>query len=138
MVISPRTAINTTFIDKLYESVGLKGKSQLKLLHPDTGETLESFPMESKYFAEGLTYCKGKLIQLTYKKLKGFVYDARDIRVPLKTFDFKTTTGEGWGVSISVCLSILFDDCYKSKRKSQISHTHTSFIYVRLLFLADI
>lgn len=102
------------------------------MLDPDTGETIESYPMESSYFGEGLTYYKGKFIQLTYKKRKGFIYDASDLSAAPKTFDFSTTTGEGWGLTYDEkrdefvvsdgSASLLFWDpvTLQQKRKHQI------------------
>ena len=89
-----------TFFDgKLYESVGLNKQSAVLVLDPDTGETLETIQMESEYFGEGLTFYDGKLIQLTYKALTGFVYDANDLTKKPQSFQYKTTTNEGWGLT---------------------------------------
>jgi glutamine cyclotransferase len=84
---------------KLYESVGLWGKSALFVLDPKTGETLERYVMDKMYFAEGLTYVDGKLIQLTYKKNVGFIYNERNLSEAPKTFEFHSTTDEGWGLT---------------------------------------
>lgn len=104
----------------------------MKVLDPDTGETLQNYPMDPSYFGEGLTYCKGKLIQLTYKKLTGFVYDVNDLSHPLQTFQFSTSTGEGWGITYdekrdelivsdgSAFLHFWDPDTFKQKRKHQI------------------
>lgn len=51
--------------------------------------------MESKYFAEGLTYAQGKLYQLTYKAKRGFIYDVENLGEKPEEFDYETTTGEG-------------------------------------------
>ena len=55
--------------------------------------------MEAKYFGEGLTYVNGKLIQLTYTAKKGFIYKVDNLGGEPETFDFNTTTGEGWGLT---------------------------------------
>lgn len=87
-----------TFHDgKLFESVGLQSKSSLLVLDPNTGETLETYQMEAKFFGEGLAYSHGKLYQLTYKAQQGFVYDIKDLRAAPTKFQYKTTTREGWG-----------------------------------------
>lgn len=84
--------------DKLYESVGLKGQSNVLVLDPNTGDTLQTYKMKSKYFGEGLTYDgHGHLYQLTYKAKLGFIYDIHDLSAPPKEFRYETTTGEGWG-----------------------------------------
>jgi len=85
----------------LYESTGLKGRSTIRRLDPDTGEVVESYPLPSDVFGEGLTIAKGgKAIQLTYKKKIGYIYDdVKDLSKPPRTFPFETTTGEGWGMT---------------------------------------
>ena len=60
---------------------------------------LHKVPMGYEYFGEGLTYRNGKLIQLTYKAYKGFVYDIHDLDRHPTEFSFETTTGEGWGLT---------------------------------------
>ena len=84
---------------KLYESVGLWRKSALLRLDPATGETLERHEMDAMYFAEGLTYVNGKLIQLTYKKNVGFIYNESNLTEAPETFEFHSTTDEGWGLT---------------------------------------
>jgi glutaminyl-peptide cyclotransferase len=83
----------------LYESTGLQHHSTVRTLDPKTGSTIRSVPMKSKYFGEGLTFANGKLVQLTYKSHKGFVYNATDLQQEPVEFDFHTTTGEGWGIT---------------------------------------
>jgi glutaminyl-peptide cyclotransferase len=83
----------------LYESTGLTGGSSIRTLDPETGATLSSFPLDTKYFGEGITYVNGKIYQLTYKKKTGFIFDAADLSIPPGTFSFDTTTGEGWGLT---------------------------------------
>lgn len=84
--------------NKLYESTGMNGRSSVRELDPDTGSVLRSVPMKREYFGEGLTYVNGKLLQLTYRKKKGFIYDAETLN-QVDEFNFSTTTGEGWGMT---------------------------------------
>jgi glutamine cyclotransferase len=84
---------------KLYESIGLWHESAILVLDPKTGETLERYPMDPKYFGEGLTYVNGTLIQLTYKRQDGFIYDVSNLTRTPKTFKFHCTTNEGWGLT---------------------------------------
>lgn len=83
----------------LFESVGMYKQSALLVLDPATGDTLERYDMEAKYFAEGLTYVDGKLIQLTYQRKTGFIYNASNLKEAPRTFTFQSTTGEGWGLT---------------------------------------
>lgn len=83
----------------LCESNGLYGQSNIRKLDPQTGDAQQVVNMDSEYFAEGVTYCDGKLIQITWKKKQGFVYDANDLAKPPEPFTYTTTNGEGWGIT---------------------------------------
>jgi len=83
----------------LYESTGLFGKSDIRKLDPVDGTIIEKVEMNPVYFGEGLTIVNDSLVQLTYKKKKGFVYDMKDLDVAPSTFDYTTPTGEGWGMT---------------------------------------
>jgi glutamine cyclotransferase len=86
---------------KLYESNGLYGESSIQILDPDTGHVKESISMDPMYFGEGMTFYDDKLVQIVWKKAKGFVYDADNLSAPpIKEFDYTTTkNNEGWGIT---------------------------------------
>ena len=89
-----------TFCDnKLYESVGMRRNSALLVLDIETGATLEKYEMDPQYFAEGLTCVGDRLIQLTYTKRTGFIYDRNNLQSTPEVFSYDTTTGEGWGLT---------------------------------------
>jgi len=99
-VLSPVGSEGLTFANGvLYESNGLKGKSDIRTLDPSTGELLESHPIANKFFGEGLTYFDDKLVQLTWKSKTGFIYDAKDLNKKPETFSFATTRNQGWGTT---------------------------------------
>jgi len=78
-----------------YEGTGLNGRSGIRKVKIETGEVLQSKPIGSEYFGEGITDWKGSLIEITWKSEVGFVYD-------IKTFEQKKTwsyKGEGWGIT---------------------------------------
>jgi glutamine cyclotransferase len=79
----------------LYESTGLNGRSSLRKVQLETGKVLQQVPVESRYFAEGLTDWGTRLVQLTWNTNVGFVYDLRSFK-RLQTFSY---TGEGWGLA---------------------------------------
>ena len=79
----------------LYESTGLEGQSSLRMVDLDTGRILQSQPVDSKYFAEGLTAWGSTLVQLTWESHVAFVYDRFSFRM-LRTFSY---SGEGWGLT---------------------------------------
>jgi glutamine cyclotransferase len=79
----------------LYESTGLNGRSSLRMVDLETGRALQSAPVPSQYFAEGLTNWGSTLIQLTWQSHIAFVYDRFSFRL-LRTFHYD---GEGWGLT---------------------------------------
>jgi glutamine cyclotransferase len=79
----------------LYESTGLNGRSSLRMVDLETGRALQSAPVPSQYFAEGLTNWGSTLIQLTWRSHIAFVYDRFSFRL-LRTFHYD---GEGWGLT---------------------------------------
>jgi glutaminyl-peptide cyclotransferase len=79
----------------LYESTGLNGRSSLRMVDLETGQVEQQVPVDSKYFAEGLTNWGSTLVQLTWLAHTGFVYDRFSFR-QLRTFHYD---GEGWGLT---------------------------------------
>jgi len=78
----------------LYESTGLYGESTLRRVDIESGEPLQLLSIDEAYFAEGLELVDGKLIQLTWKAGRAFIYD-------FDSFDLIDTIeydGEGWGL----------------------------------------
>lgn len=82
----------------MFESAGLYGRSSLREVDPQTGAVMRSVPLDRKYFAEGITLVGNKIIMLTWKEKKGFVYD-RDTFQLVREFDYSTSNGEGWGIA---------------------------------------
>jgi glutaminyl-peptide cyclotransferase len=79
----------------LFESTGHYGKSSVRKVTLETGEVLQRYDVDARYFAEGLTDWGNRLIQLTYTTNVGFVYDLKSLALQ-RTF---TYTGEGWGLT---------------------------------------
>jgi glutaminyl-peptide cyclotransferase len=79
----------------LYESTGLEGQSTLRKVRPETGEVLIRRSLEKQVFAEGLTLCGDRLVQLTWISQKGFIWDLATLK-RVGTFNY---TGEGWGLA---------------------------------------
>ena len=59
----------------LYESTGLYGESTLRRVDIETGEPEEVVALAADLFAEGLERIEERLIQLTWKAERAFVYD---------------------------------------------------------------
>ena len=116
-----------TFCDnQLYESVGMRRNSALLVLDIETGATLEKYLMDSQYFAEGLTCVGDRLIQLTYTKRTGFIYDRTNLQSAPEVFSYDTTTGEGWGLT------------YDSDRHELVVSDGSEFLRTYLQLLMDI
>jgi glutamine cyclotransferase len=80
---------------KLLESTGQEGRSSLRCVEPETGEVLKKINVPRPYFAEGITFFKGKIYQLTWQHQLGFIYDAKSFE-KLGEFSYR---GEGWGIT---------------------------------------
>jgi glutaminyl-peptide cyclotransferase len=79
----------------LYESTGRNGKSSVRMVDLATGQVLQHYDLEAKYFGEGLTSWGSDLVQLTWKTKLGFVYDRFSL-AEKRTFHYE---GEGWGLT---------------------------------------
>lgn len=82
--------------DTLYESTGQYGASSLRKVDYKTGKVFQKLPLDNAYFGEGMTYFDGKIIQLTWKKQLGFVYNSSDLTLE-KSFNYAKSP-EGWGL----------------------------------------
>jgi glutamine cyclotransferase len=88
-----------------YESAGLYGQSKLRRLEFPSGKVLKQLTLDPELFAEGLALVDTRLIQLTWKSHRGFVYDKDSVRV-LQEFTYDT---EGWGLTFDGKNLILSD-----------------------------
>ncbi|MCL4243681.1 MAG: glutaminyl-peptide cyclotransferase [Candidatus Dadabacteria bacterium] len=79
----------------LYESTGRHGQSSLRKVDLETGEVLKIRNLPGAYFGEGAAIAGGKIIQITWRSQKGFVYDKNTFEL-LETFSYP---GEGWGLT---------------------------------------
>jgi glutaminyl-peptide cyclotransferase len=82
------------FDGSLFESVGRYGQSSLREVDPRTGEVLRQVEVPDAFFAEGLARVGDRLIQLTWREGRAFVYDLETFR-RVGTFIYR---GEGWGL----------------------------------------
>jgi glutamine cyclotransferase len=80
----------------LYEGTGENGTSGIYKVNLATGNTVQSFDMEEKYFGEGITILNDKIYQLTYRAQKGFIYDLKDLSL-IDSFQYKSK--QGWGLT---------------------------------------
>lgn len=87
----------------LIESTGLFGQSSLRKVEIETGEVLARFDLDEELFGEGVALNDdGELVMLTWKSGRGFVFSLDKPRgagfALEREFEFKTVTGEGWGI----------------------------------------
>ncbi|MBC7841644.1 MAG: glutaminyl-peptide cyclotransferase [Gemmatimonadaceae bacterium] len=80
---------------KLLESTGLEGRSDIREVDALTGIVRRRVPLNVALFGEGIAVAGERLYQLTWQSGKGFVYDAASL-APIDSFAF---TGEGWGLT---------------------------------------
>ncbi len=79
----------------LYESTGLYGESSLRRLDPADGTVRQLRPLPTEVFGEGLALVGERLIQLTWRAGRAFVFD-RESFTPHGEFGYNT---EGWGLT---------------------------------------
>ena len=87
------------------ESTGLVHHSTLRRVEVQTGKVLQKADVQGYFFAEGMTLFGGKIYQLTWTGMKGFIYDPKTFE---KTGEFKYD-GEGWGLTHDADSLILSD-----------------------------
>ena len=79
---------------KIYESTGQYGRSDLRRLDPETGSVEQQVPISRAFFGEGLARVDDRLIMLTWKAQRAFVFGV-DRFEPIETLQYR---GEGWGL----------------------------------------
>jgi glutaminyl-peptide cyclotransferase len=81
----------------LYESTGQHGTSTLRKVALKTGKIIKKIDIDKKYFGEGMTIFKDKIIWLTWQKKMGFIYNLNDFSF-VKNFNYANSK-EGWGLT---------------------------------------
>jgi glutamine cyclotransferase len=81
--------------DFLYESTGLYGRSSLRKIELETGKVIKNLSLSQRIFAEGITIYNEKVIQITWRNHKGFVYDSESFDL-IGEFTYPM---EGWGIT---------------------------------------
>ncbi len=110
----------------LYESTGLQGRSSIRKVDLTTGKVLQIKDLDDRYFGEGMTLWRDRLIQLTWVSKTALVYDQKTFQ-QIKTFSYPT---EGWGLTHNDRELILSDgsdtlyfldpDTFKQTRQIQV------------------
>jgi glutamine cyclotransferase len=89
----------------LYEGTGLWGRSSLRRVDLETGSVAQVYSLPGDVFGEGITVFGDRIVQLTWKAHKGFVYDKGSFEL-LQEFSYPT---EGWGITNNGSLLIMSD-----------------------------
>jgi glutamine cyclotransferase len=90
---------------KLLESTGEEGRSTLRKVDLDSGQTLKKVDLAPQYFGEGMTVLNNKVYQVTWQHQIGFIYDYQTFE-RLGEFNYE---GEGWGLTTDGQSLILSD-----------------------------
>ncbi len=79
---------------KLYESTGRRGHSELRRLDPATGAVERRVPIPVLFFGEGLARLGDRLIMLTWRAERAFVFGIEELAHAGEL----RYRGEGWGL----------------------------------------
>lgn len=93
---------------RFLESTGLRGRSSLRLVVPETGAVERRVDVASDKFGEGLALVGSELIQLTWQEHVALRYDL-DF-APRGTFEYE---GEGWGLCYDGARLVMSDGSSK-------------------------
>jgi glutamine cyclotransferase len=116
------------FVDgHLYESTGLNGRSSLRMDDLETGRVLQSAPVPSQYFAEGLAAWGSTLVQLTWQSHIAFVYDRFTFHL-LRTLHYDC---DGWGLTSDSKNLILSDGTAEIRFLDPATFRELRHIYVK-------
>lgn len=88
-----------------YESTGLNGESTLRRVAFPSGDVVQKIDVPREYFAEGLAMVGDRLIQLTWRSKKAFVYDRESFGL-VGELPYET---EGWGLTYDGTALVMSD-----------------------------
>lgn len=79
----------------LIEGTGQEGESNLRRVELETGKVVKQTNNAPDIFGEGITYLNGNIYQITWRNKKGFIYDAKTLKLK---GEFPINT-QGWGLT---------------------------------------
>ncbi len=88
-----------------FESTGRYGHSTLRRVEWPSGRVLRQVDLPPDVFGEGLARVGDRLVQLTWRNGRGFVYDLATLK-QLREFRYE---GEGWGLTYDGASLVLSD-----------------------------
>ena len=78
-----------------YEGTGMEGRSGVRVIRPETGETIKHLDLAPQVFGEGIVDWGDYIYEWTWKSHVCFVYERATLRL-VKQFSYE---GEGWGMT---------------------------------------
>jgi glutaminyl-peptide cyclotransferase len=114
--------------DALYESDGLYGRSEVRVLDPSTGAVRDTMSLEKSQFAEGLTVVGDELVVLTWRENTALVLDpaSLDLRGE-RSYD-----GEGWGLCADGTRLVMSDGSATLRFRDPSTFDETGSVQVTL------
>ena len=113
----------------LYESTGLKERSSLRKVDPETGEILKRFDLSDDLFGEGLTRFDDRFIQLTWQNNVGIV--SKETEGGFEEVERFPVEHEGWGITDDGNSLIVSDGTANLRFLDPYSFEETKRLYVR-------
>jgi glutamine cyclotransferase len=83
------------YAGRLFESLGLEGRSSVREVDVATGRVLREVPLEPRQFGEGLALAGDRLVQLTWRSGVARLWRIADL-TPAGELRYE---GEGWGLA---------------------------------------
>jgi len=111
-----------------YESAGMYGESDVRIVDPGTGEVLASQDLPAEQFAEGLTLTDTDLWQITWQE---HVAHRRD-PVTLDIVESVEYEGEGWGICYDGEQLVMSDGSPTLRFRDPVTFEETGSIDVTL------
>jgi glutamine cyclotransferase len=93
----------------LYEGTGRTGESNMRKVALETGQVQMQRDLDDRYFGEGIARVENRIIQLTWRTEKAFVYSL-DTFAPQGEFSYDT---EGWGLTYDGQHLVMSDGSYR-------------------------
>lgn len=86
------------FGDVLLESTGLRGRSTLRLVDPESGDALQRLNIDEELFGEGITVVDNRALQLTWTERVLLITDLPALAPESQERVLDAYEGEGWGL----------------------------------------
>ncbi len=89
----------------LYEGTGIEGQSSLRRTHLQSGAVGQAVSLPSDEFGEGIAAAGARIVQLTWKHGRAYVYDVSTLAL----IDQLSYPTEGWGLSFDGSRFVMSD-----------------------------